>query len=103
MPSADTQLQNYRELEPAAAAQARQAAPEVRPWWDSAPGMMNGALKPHRRLGAGTGSSPMGQGSPTSHHLHSSSSASSLSLGPEIIPVTPRKDMTFVPCVASSR
>lgn len=55
-------------------------------------------MKSHGRLG----SSPS-RGSPTSYHIRNSSSASSLSLAPEYITSTPRKDMTFVPCAASAR
>ena len=75
-----------------------QPCPE--PHWahSGAAGMMNGSLKSLGRLG----SSPS-WGSPTSYHIRNSSSASSLSLAPEAIPVTQRKDMKFVPCVASSR
>ena len=80
---------------------APQPCPEPHRAHSSAAGMMNGSLKSLGRLGS-LGSSPS-WGSPTSYHIRNSSSASSLSLAPEAIPVTQRKDMKFVPCVASSR
>ena len=62
-------------------------------------GQMNGSLSMHGRLG----SSPA-RHSPTSHHLRSSSSTSSLSLAQEpVAPATLRKDMNFVQCVTSAR
>ena len=51
------------------------------------------------------GSAAARQGThPTSHHLRSSSSTSSLSLAQETVPpATLRKDMNFVQCVMSAR
>ena len=61
-------------------------------------GLMNGSIKSLARLG----SSPS-RNSPTSYHLRNSSSASSLSLAPDIITSTAHKDMTFLQSAAGAR
>ena len=72
--------------------------PDTQRAGSSSLGMANGSMKSLARHG----SSPS-RSSPTSHHLRNSSSASSLSLAPDFIASTARKDMTFLQPAAGAR